>query len=256
MTIERVLRRAWVLLVCAVVAGAAAWFLGPSEVVRERQMVAFVLQPNPRVTAGEVPDLLRGTGGVNSQLTRTIGRVIESESFLDAALARARSGTSEQGDYELQSSLEPGTDVITVDVSAKEGVQLDTFVRAYSREASEYVTSVYKAYALEFLEATPAPPGGAGTSKVQITGLAALAGALLGLLLVFAEYQAKGPGFRRPRRPTARGRVQSPREGDPRRGDAPRPGDPPRGVDRRGSDAVRRGAQAPPTAAGGRRSTN
>lgn len=255
---QRVLRRAWVLALCAVVAGAAAWFLGPSKVVREQQTVAFVLQPNPRVPAGEVPDLLRGTGGVNSQLTRTIGRVIESESFLDAALARGRGLTAEQGGYDLQSSLEPGTDVITVDVSADEGVRLGPFVQAYSREASRYVSSVYKAYALEFLDATPVASAGAGTSKVQIVGLAALAGALLGLLLVFVEYQATSTGFRRAgtQRPAAMNRAERPRDGDDRRADPPRGGDPQREGNRRGSDAGLRGAPPRPTAAGGRRPTN
>ncbi len=110
----------------------------------------------------------------------------------DAALPREGPSLVRQGDYDLQSSLEPGTDVITVEVSAQEGVPLDPFVAAYSRAASRYVNSVYKAYTLEFLEATSVPSGGAAAREVQITGLAALAGALLGLLIVFAEYKLRG----------------------------------------------------------------
>ncbi|MBA2753948.1 MAG: hypothetical protein H0U40_05720 [Chloroflexia bacterium] len=183
-----VLRRAWVLLACAAVAAAAAWFLGPREAPREKTLIAFVLRPNLDTPAEGVPDTLRSTGGTNSQLTRTVARVIETDRILDAVL---RAGVP-PGDYELTSSLEPGTDVITVEVSAREGVSVDPLIVAYSREASKWVLRAYKAYTLQFLESTPVPSAGPDVRAIQVTGLAALAGALLGLLLVFAEFKLRG----------------------------------------------------------------
>jgi hypothetical protein len=187
-----VLRRVWVLIACAVLAAAAAWFLGPSEAPRERAVLAFVLRPNTDTPASVVPDSLRATGGTSAQLTRTIARVIETDRILNAALRRPGAGVPARGGYALQSSLEPGTDVITVELSARDGVPLDRLVASYSLEATKWVVVSYKAYTLQFLEATTLPSAGTSARAVQVTGLAALAGALLGLLLVFGEYKLRG----------------------------------------------------------------
>ena len=185
-----VLRRVWVLLVCAAVAAAAAWFLGPREAPRQTQILAFVLRPDTNTPADVVPDSLRGTGGTSSQLTRTVARAIETARVVDAALMRPE--VVPGGQYELGSSLEAGTDIVTVEVSAKQGVPLEPLITAYSRAASMWVTDSYKGYTLQFLDSSPGPSAGVGARAIQVTGLAALAGALLGLLFVFAEYKLRG----------------------------------------------------------------
>jgi len=187
-----IFRRGWLVLACAIVAAAGAWLVGPREAPREKVLLTFVLRPNTNVPADAIPDSLRASGGTDSQLTRTVSMVIATDRILRPALRRG--GVPPGGEFELKSSVEPGTDIVSVELSGKEGVTLEPLVRAYSREASLWVSGSYKTYTLQFLDSAPAPSRADETRVLQLTALAGLAGALLGVLLIFAEYKLRRSG--------------------------------------------------------------
>jgi capsular polysaccharide biosynthesis protein len=188
------LRRIWLLVGLAAVAGLAAFFTTRGgEVVYERTTV-FVLRPSALIQDAQIPDALRGIAQQDSQLIQTVARVIETDRFLrqsfrgvdtDAALVE---GIDPR--YEIQSGIRPGSDVIEVAVRGPDQDVLDELAANFADDAADWVSNVYRAYTLELLEIS-ASDGPVSTDPTQLVVLAALLGLLIGAGVVAAEHKSR-----------------------------------------------------------------
>jgi uncharacterized protein involved in exopolysaccharide biosynthesis len=183
------LRRLWLVLALAALGGGTAAFAtSDAPVVYERTAV-FVLRPSSEINDEQVPDAIRGIAQQDSQLVRTVSRVIATDRFLDGAFDIAFARDPAPG-YELSSVISPGSDVIEVSLRGPDESTLDAVVGEFAAEASKWVVSVYRAYTLDLLEVNT-PSGPVGTDPFQLIALAALLAGLMGVGVVFLEHKAR-----------------------------------------------------------------
>lgn len=182
-------RRLWLIVLLGALAGVTAYLMTRGvEETYERETV-FVLRPSAVVGDEQIPDAVRGIASDDAQLVATVTRVIETDQFLERAFDRGLN-RSPTDDYTLGASVVPGSNLIEVSVQGPDPDVLDTVAEAFATEATNWVRTVYRAYALDLLEIR-APDDPVSADPYQVGGLAALVGVLLGVGVVFAELKAR-----------------------------------------------------------------
>jgi capsular polysaccharide biosynthesis protein len=182
-------RRLWLVVLLGALAGATAYVMTRGgEKTYERETV-FVLRPSARVADQAIPDAVRGIAADDAQLVATVARVIETDRFLNLAFDKALNRTPIEG-YTLGASMVPGSNVIEVSVQGPDPIVLDKVAEAYAGGATDWVRTVYRAYALDLLEIR-APENAVSADPFQVSAFAVLIGLLLGVGVVFAEAKAR-----------------------------------------------------------------
>ena len=151
----------------------------------------FVLRPSADLPDQQIPDAVRGIAQQDAQLVRTISRVIETDRFVDQAFLVGAARESRMGllradgvDRAGQRRDRGGP------ARSRRGSPRRRAGEAFTDEASDWVSAVYRAYTLELLE-IEATEGSVSASPAQSIVLATLLGFLLGLGVVFAESKAR-----------------------------------------------------------------
>jgi capsular polysaccharide biosynthesis protein len=182
-------RRLWLVLLLGALAGATAYLMTRGGEETYERTTVFVLRPSARVVDQAIPDAVRGIASDDAQLVATVTRVIETDRFLDGAFDRALGRPPIEG-YTLAASMVPGSDVIEVSVQGPDLEVLDQVAEAFAIGATNWVRTVYRAYALDLLEIR-APEDPVSADPFQVSAFAVLVGLLLGVGVVFAEAKAR-----------------------------------------------------------------
>jgi capsular polysaccharide biosynthesis protein len=182
-------RRLWLVLLLGALAGATAYLMTRGGEETYERTTVFVLRPSARVVDQAIPDAVRGIASDDAQLVATVTRVIETDRFLDGAFDKALNRRPIEG-YTLGGSMVPGSDVIEVSVQGPDPEVLDKLAEAFATDATNWVRTVYRAYALDLLEirASDEP---VSADPFQVSAFAVLIGLLLGVGVVFAEAKAR-----------------------------------------------------------------
>jgi capsular polysaccharide biosynthesis protein len=183
------LRRLWLVLLLGALAGATAYVMTRGAVETYERTTVFVLRPSSQVRDIQIPDAVRGIASDDAQLVQTVTRAIETDRFLARAFNDAFGREPIDG-YTLGASMVPGSDLIEVAIQGPDPAVLDGVAASFSDEATRWVRSVYRAYALDLLEIR-APDAPVSADPAQMIGFAALLGLLLGVGVVFAEAKAR-----------------------------------------------------------------
>lgn len=183
------LRRWWLILALALLAGATAFALTRNAVDTYQREATFVLRPGDDLEDAQIPDAVRGISQQDAQLVQTVSRVIQTDRFLREAFLQGASRPPDSS-YVLTSTITPGSDVITVLLHGPDPDVLEKVMNVFAVEAAEWVSGVYRAYELELLEVS-APDAPVSAGPIQSIVLASLLGLLLGIGFVFAESKAR-----------------------------------------------------------------
>jgi capsular polysaccharide biosynthesis protein len=182
-------RRLWLVVLLGALAGATAYLMTRGGEETYERTTVFVLRPSARVVDQAIPDAVRGIASDDAQLVATVTRVIETERFLERSFEKAFNREPLEG-YELAASMVPGSDVIEVSVRGPDPVVLDKLAETFATDATNWVRTVYRAYALDLLEIR-APENPVSADPFQVGAFAVLIGLLLGVGVVFAEAKAR-----------------------------------------------------------------
>src|SRR5918992_1574975 len=182
-------RRLWLVLLLGALAGATAYLMTRGGEETYERTTVFVLRPSARVVDQAIPDAVRGIAADDAQLVATVARVIETDRFLDRAFDKALNRGPIEG-YTLGATMVPGSNVIEVSVQGPDEVVLDRLAESYATDATNWVRTVYRAYALDLLEIR-APEDPVSADPFQVSAFAVLIGLLLGVGVVFAEAKAR-----------------------------------------------------------------
>ena len=182
-------RRLWLVLLLGALAGATAYLMTRGGEETYERTTVFVLRPSARVVDQAIPDAVRGIAADDAQLVATVARVIETDRFLDRAFDKALNRGRIEG-YTLGATMVPGSNVIEVSVQGPDEVVLDRLAESYATDATNWVRTVYRAYALDLLEIR-APEDPVSADPFQVSAFAVLIGLLLGVGVVFAEAKAR-----------------------------------------------------------------
>jgi hypothetical protein len=209
MTSQMLARRGWLIVLITAAAIAGAGVATSREPPSYQQAVRYVLTPSAQVGDAQIPDTLRGSSGPDSQLTYTVAQALQTDRFTKPAVASLPPG--QRGGYKVSASVVAGTDVIEVRLSGPSRAGLQTITGALTPHATHWVSGVYKAYRLQFLETKQL--GASATSAIQRLLLAGIVGALLGMLVVYLEARLRGRGSRTGRPDAAPARDGGPAHG-------------------------------------------
>lgn len=179
------LRRSWLIVLLALAGAAVGWLFATTVPEQYQRTAVFVVRPQAGLEAGSVPDAVRGLAQQDSQLVRTIARVLETDRILQPASLQAL-GTPLPDDYSVNASVSPGSDVVRVALRGPEPADLVPLARELTQVASGWVGTTYRAYALERIE-NRAEDGPVSPDVVQIAVLAGLIGGLLGFAAALIE---------------------------------------------------------------------
>jgi capsular polysaccharide biosynthesis protein len=182
-------RRLWLVLLLGALAGATAYLMTRGGEETYERTTVFVLRPSARVVDQAIPDAVRGIAADDAQLVATVARVIETDRFLGRAFDKALNRQPLEG-YTLSASMVPGSNVIEVAVQGPDEKVLDRLAEVFASEATTWVRTVYRAYALDLLEIR-APEDPVSADPFQVSAFAVLVGLLLGVGVVFAEVKAR-----------------------------------------------------------------
>jgi hypothetical protein len=178
------LRRLWLVVALAVLAGGLAWLQARNDTVTYEQTLSFVLRPAAGVPAMEIDDALDGLAS-GETMVETVSGTLSSERFLELAGRDGGLDGDAVDDIELEASTRPGSTVVDARFAGPARRDLQAVAEPFTGVATRWVTRTYKVYTLEPLGARgpTALPG--RTSAVTALGVGF--GLLIGLIVVFTE---------------------------------------------------------------------
>jgi hypothetical protein len=183
-----VLLRIALVALAGIVAGSAAWLAVRGQPEEYERTLTFLLRPGASLSDAQIPDAVRGLSQQDAQLVNTIGGALGTDRFLRSSLAAV--GVEAAEGYSARSSVVPGSDIVEVHLRGSDPDDLAEIGQSYRRLATDWVSSVYRAYSLDFLE-EEASPGPVAPRTAQVVSLATLLGLLLAVGVVFAERKAR-----------------------------------------------------------------
>lgn len=207
----RLLRQRWrLLLLLTALCGVGAWVSLSFATPTFRQTLHFVLHPDSSFDLADVPNAI-DVLGEDSPLTQTVLGALASRRVFGRAVDAATTDAV-AADYTLEVSVAPGSNLIDATVRGPNRANVSAVARALAPEAFAYVAGTYPGYVLTLLgtEAAPVP---ARSGELNLVGLAAMFGGLLGAAVIFAEGALRSRRQSRSRRRAKpRGRKAPPRK--------------------------------------------
>ena len=189
-----VLRRSWLIVALAALAGAAAWYLVRDEGQRYEQTVSYVMRPRSNLDANEVSDVLEALSEQDS-VVQSVAGTLDSERFRRLAAESARLGPATAARIETEAVARPSSAIIDVHFRGYDAASLGAISPAFTTVVSDWVARTYPVYYLETLGAQ-AVPRAVSYQSAPLVALGAGIGLLLALTLIFVEGLVRRPGTR------------------------------------------------------------
>jgi hypothetical protein len=176
-------------VVClAIVAGLAAWVATKGGTPIYERTVSSVVVPKSKSGLSQVPTSVDASiaGGIGSKL------------MLTDTLRRLGYTPDSASKYSLRAFVRPGSDFIDAKLRGPDVSVLAALGHAYVRTSRQWTAQRYGTiYNLNFVETVPTP-GRVAPHPKRTAGLGFVLGGLLGLLILYAESQARARRSGRP----------------------------------------------------------
>jgi len=185
---KRLSARVLVVVCLATVAGLAAWVATKGKTPIYERTVSSVVVPKPKSGVSQVP----------SSVDASIAGGIGSRAMLNITLHRLGYTPQSAKLYSLRAFVRPGSDFIDAKLRGPDVSVLAALGRAYVHTSRRWSAERYgDIYNLNFVETVPTP-GRVAPHPKRTAGLGFVLGGLFGLLILYAESQARARRSGRP----------------------------------------------------------
>lgn len=185
---KRLSARVLVVVCLASLAGLAAWVATKGGTPIYERTVSSVVVPKSKSGVSQVP----------SSVDASIAGGVGSKAMLSETLHELGYTPEAANKYSLRAFVRPGSDFIDAKLRGPDVSVLAALGREYVRTSSHWAAVRYGTiYNLNFVETVPTP-GRVAPHPKRTAGLGFVLGGLLGLLILYAESQARARRSRRP----------------------------------------------------------
>ena len=192
-SVRALLSRWRLLVVGCVVGGVLAWALVRDDARHYEVDASLLLRPGPALDNSAYDDALSAISREQTGLEPTLLRIFNGERFERAAVAALEPGARDE--YELRTTIRPGTDIIEIAITGPDRAVLERISRTATLLAAEWAQDTYRgAFVLDALDRTsPVEPVAPRVGHAVQVGVLLGAGAAALLALVAAVRPRRRP---------------------------------------------------------------